>query len=291
MRKEFSFIDGDGKKVNIEVEVRTMDKKVLSWFDGVTEVYGNRLSICGDICHESSGQIVDEINPKNTAQRMFVDFWKEYHLNDMQAGTKKQMEYLKENNINKGYRESENALKDANLYEDNGYKYGSAWLFKDFNLDELVSIIENVISLEEKENEEKVDDFDINVDDDELFDAICDKFDCVSNVAIRIVALLRSQNYTYKDIDDVEIISDNQFSIYKEMFYVDEEDSLNDIAKDMLERYMWVDAVNDDRTDLGFDDWCDEVVSCDGFASIINSYDGTYDEECVCGFDLKVVKS
>lgn len=56
--------------------------------------------------------------------------WCDYHLNDMTAGTKKQEDFLHQN-IQRGEYKYENAcdlLKSANLYEDNGYKYGHDWL-------------------------------------------------------------------------------------------------------------------------------------------------------------------
>lgn len=56
--------------------------------------------------------------------------WGRWHLNDMKAGTKKQetavKEYMKSHKYD--YSEVCEYLKEIGLYEDNGYRYGSAWL-------------------------------------------------------------------------------------------------------------------------------------------------------------------
>ena len=57
--------------------------------------------------------------------------WCDYHLNDMTAGTKRQEECVAEirkTNPKITYEELSEHLKVANLYEDNGYKYGHSWL-------------------------------------------------------------------------------------------------------------------------------------------------------------------
>ncbi len=110
----------------------------------------DKLSIHGVIaplkngnCRGSCGQMYDSLladivsynegwNKELVAQ--FVEVWKKWHLNDMQAGTPKQMQAIEdwENAGNKyDYDKVVDFLKTAGIYEDNGYKYGSAWLFKE----------------------------------------------------------------------------------------------------------------------------------------------------------------
>lgn len=60
--------------------------------------------------------------------------WKIYHLNGMTPWTPAQNEIIKtykENNPDWHYNYSKacNILKKHNLYEDNGYRYGSGWLY------------------------------------------------------------------------------------------------------------------------------------------------------------------
>lgn len=67
------------------------------------------------------------------AQRM-VEIWKEWHLNDMKAGTPNQEKAIK-NWLSSGIRYDYSAaceyLRTQNLYNDNGYVYGTAWLHQD----------------------------------------------------------------------------------------------------------------------------------------------------------------
>jgi len=57
----------------------------------------------------------------------FLDIWKKWHLNDMKAGTPKQEEALKDCPFT-DYTERCGWLRGLGLYDDNGYKYGTAWL-------------------------------------------------------------------------------------------------------------------------------------------------------------------
>ena len=63
------------------------------------------------------GQIRDSFTPRTSAQKSLVALWKEYHLNDMCAGTKKQHDELI-------------GLSVPSPLVDRGYEYGSAWLIK-----------------------------------------------------------------------------------------------------------------------------------------------------------------
>ena len=48
-----------------------------------------------------------------------------------------------------------------------------------------------------------------------------------------------------------------------------------ELARESLEDgEFWKEAVSDDRTTSGLDDWVDEVLSIDGWESLICSYDG-----------------
>jgi len=63
-----------------------------------------------------------------------LKIWEEYHLNDLTAGTKKQMEALKEKDPEllktSNYDKAVEYLKSIGLYEDRGYRYGEGWLIK-----------------------------------------------------------------------------------------------------------------------------------------------------------------
>ena len=89
----------------------------------------------------SGGQNLDTIKkflPNNKLFNKIYNIWKKYHLNDMTAGSPKQVEYLK--SIQKPedaefytweceQLEKVNLLHDKSyLYNGKPYKYGTAWL-------------------------------------------------------------------------------------------------------------------------------------------------------------------
>lgn len=97
----------------------------------------NVFSACGKIKFGKqtiiSGQCLDIINEFLSKDKLFskiYKFWKKYHLNDLHAGTPKQEKALKKVKLIGAnyYDEACEYLKSINLYEDNGYKYGSGWL-------------------------------------------------------------------------------------------------------------------------------------------------------------------
>lgn len=126
----------NGRKANevtIEVELREREK-------------GLELSICGNVWNNiktdvySGGQNYDtilELFPNRKKVKRIVEVWKEYHLNGMNAGTKRQKNYIKELEKNPDFRyeytEVCKELEKAGLLydkEENNYQYGSAWLFE-----------------------------------------------------------------------------------------------------------------------------------------------------------------
>ena len=61
------------------------------------------------------------------------DLWSRWHLNRMQAGTPKQMAFVRALGDRSTYDETKAALTEAGLQPDpeTGYSYGSAWLAED----------------------------------------------------------------------------------------------------------------------------------------------------------------
>ena len=126
------YMNNGKKNCLIEVELN---------FDGV------RFSASGTIWNHlktdcySAGQNLDTIKkflPNNKLFNKIYNIWKKYHLNDLTAGSPKQVEYLE--SITKPedaefYKweceelEKVNLLHDASyLYNGKPYKYGTAWL-------------------------------------------------------------------------------------------------------------------------------------------------------------------
>lgn len=127
--------------VEVEIELRNKDK-AIHWqtLEEITDV--PELSICGQVWnsvhsdHEMGGQCIDslvELLPHNKLLKRIKEIWEEYHLNDMNAGTKKQTEFLdklKASGWKYDYNSACDSLKEAGLYEENGFKYGHGWLYR-----------------------------------------------------------------------------------------------------------------------------------------------------------------
>lgn len=107
---------------------------------------GEKLSICGDIrvkdsknktLEHSSGQCVStlrELFKNNKKAQRVADVWDRYANNELQAGTPKQMAILRTAKKEGKAIDYDNALeilKVAGLDTDNGYIYGSKWLFEE----------------------------------------------------------------------------------------------------------------------------------------------------------------
>ena len=90
------------------------------------------------------GQGFDIINPhmkNSTLWRVLYKLWKKHHLNDMHAGTRKQDNFLRLEGLEDAqYDEKISALKASGLLVDNGYKYGTGWLYREIPSDELALI-------------------------------------------------------------------------------------------------------------------------------------------------------
>lgn len=108
------------------------------------------LSICGSIWNSKhtdivcGGQCLDEMKRFLNKDELFnklYRLWKIWHLNDMCSGTEKQESALiaKFNKI-PDYDTACEYLKSINLYEDNGYKYGSSYLYRPISDEDLATI-------------------------------------------------------------------------------------------------------------------------------------------------------
>ena len=132
--------NNSGRKINavdVEIELRDTNK-------------GPELSICGNIWNSRhtdivrGGQCLDKIAEyiHSAEFKEIHRLWKNYHLNGMHPGTVRQEAYLKEH---KDYTCDCEILKEAGLYEDeqeNGYKYGHSWLYREIPEEDLRKINE-----------------------------------------------------------------------------------------------------------------------------------------------------
>lgn len=111
----------------------------VKYIDGGLSITGVEGPLRNGNCRGGCGQIVMSINVSEVKPapgwdaamlRRFVEVWNDWHMNDMRAGTPRQTAYL----AGKFYVDFSDAvelLKQAGIYEDDGYRYGTAWLRED----------------------------------------------------------------------------------------------------------------------------------------------------------------
>jgi hypothetical protein len=86
---------------------------------------------CLDYIHKNIEQFMAPDELKTLYKRIY-EVWCEYHLNDLQVGTKKQTEALtKELHRADHYTEACEYLESISLLKDREYKYGHGWLCKE----------------------------------------------------------------------------------------------------------------------------------------------------------------
>jgi hypothetical protein len=108
--------------------------------------------------YEGGGQCLDNIAkdyPDNQDVQTIVKLWKKYHLNDMNAGTPRQTKYLESLGKYKSYNWACEELEKVDLLYDkeykypcnkcgtqknHGYRYGSAWLYREIPKKDLKQI-------------------------------------------------------------------------------------------------------------------------------------------------------
>ena len=160
-------IDENRYSVFLEMEIRTRENPCRHW-ETLEEIKDAKvLSICGygrwnSISFSYGGQIQDTIRenldnfrklyiPKDKIL-LILDIWDNWHLNDLQAGTRLQTEVL---NVIQAERKEKiieytwccDILKQYGLYEDKGYKYGHGWLLKPLPPD-VEKLINDLFSIE-----------------------------------------------------------------------------------------------------------------------------------------------
>lgn len=125
-----------GKKsceVTIEIELREKEKgqEVLSisgniWNNIKTDIYSGGQNL------ETIKAFRGQLDRDKLFDKIYR-LWKLYHLNDMHTGTKKQEQALakaKLNNWANNYDKCCNYLESIGLLVDNGYKFGTSWLYE-----------------------------------------------------------------------------------------------------------------------------------------------------------------
>jgi hypothetical protein len=147
-------LEGLDRRLEVEIEVRERDGIDYETLEelGNIQTLGIMASMYNRRHFETGGQMYDQFIPQTEAQNHLVEFWKKHHLNDMKAGTKKQMDALKDYPDKHDYRAACYYLKTLDLYEDRGYRYGSGWLCTTFPREEFDQLIQELKAEEEATN-------------------------------------------------------------------------------------------------------------------------------------------
>lgn len=123
-------------KVDIELATQickdweTLEEKRMYVFRASASTKG-RCGQCLEYIHNNAEQYIVPKAMQNIFRRIY-EVWDEYHLNDLQSGTKRQEEALTgELRWADHYEEACEYLDSIGLLVDNGFKYGHGWLCKE----------------------------------------------------------------------------------------------------------------------------------------------------------------
>ena len=124
----------------IKIELKDSPKgKVLSIMGGIWNSKHSDYYTCGQ-CLDT----ILEFFPSNPKVKRIVEIWNRWHLNDMKAGTPKQEACIREMPTPKTgqaiYDLTCEYLESKGLLVDNGYKYGSEWLFEEIPNEIIVEV-------------------------------------------------------------------------------------------------------------------------------------------------------
>lgn len=144
--------------VNIRLEIRlcrdweTLEKKQMYVFSASAHGIGC-WGQCLDYLQANAEKYIIPDSKRELFNRI-CEIWQQYHLNDLQSGTRKQTENLtKELHRADHYTEACEYLKSIDLFEDRGYKYGHGWLCKEIP-SEIVAEIVTWQEIEDVDTEE-----------------------------------------------------------------------------------------------------------------------------------------
>ena len=230
------------------------------------EIKNDRLSMSGEY-GGGCGQCLDSVKPKNKEQKRLIEIWNLWHLNDMHSGTEKQERILQElKKKNPTYTEQVAYLKKRRAYSDNGYKYGSGWLKRKLPTgleEELKSLC---VELRQQEADRK----------DNL------KGGNLKDLSPRMQALSLSLDITPKEAEEAieENYSEETLLEYCGIsYFVGTEDEAEERARDYLDVDLWKQSVVSGNTESSFEEWQNDVIRMDGFGHILNSWDGSEDNQ------------
>lgn len=118
----------------------TLEEKRMYVFAASAKCKGH-LGQCFDYIQKNAEKYIMPEERRVLYNRLY-NIWLEYHLNDLQCGTKRQKDTLsKELYRADHYVDACEYLKSVGLYEDRGYKYGHGWLCKEIPAEVVAEIM------------------------------------------------------------------------------------------------------------------------------------------------------
>jgi hypothetical protein len=181
------------------------------------------------------------------------------------------------------------------LYNDRGYIYGTNWLYEPVPADmkEMVDKLFDEIENEEIALTESLNPmFDMGAEDfkatPKIIHQVMELRDCGETEAKRFIALGMELGYTFGDLNNTFEVVDDDNCLYRadgQEYYVGTDQELYDVAYGYMEDgdydEIWREAVMAEQTEMGLREWCKYVIDMDGWCSILNHWDGKYDDHKV----------
>ncbi len=243
------------------------------------------------------GQCLDYIKPDNKYQKELIALWHEYHLNGMNAGTEKQEKALRRLK-NRDYDRCVKYLKKKKLYTDNGYRYGSGWRYRPLPKDmknKLVFLFDNIRKEEAKKREGQALVFDY-LSPKLYYKEAKDKL--IKDFGKKILALAIYLKLTIEEMREIDkgltcLPGDNRFLYGGIDYFVGTENEAHDEAKRHLtdDIELWKQAVQAGYTTESLEDWAETVINADGYGYVLNSWDGSEDEQELNGTVYFIIRT
>lgn len=272
------------------------------------EIEQGRLSMCGEM-GSSGGQCADSIKPKNREQKRLLEIWSQWHLNDMVAGCIHQ-EALgwQDKRINPS------ELPDATTNRDErgllaswitesehphglmckpcptcGYKYGTKWLKRELPgtlRDELINLCTNITHKEEQTKHAK----------GKLVKNLvgAELYDLIEEIDEEGVALALHHDLTLEEAIN-EVTSEQHWRTYEyggTTYFIGTEEEAEEKARESLteDPELWKQAVAAGDTTDSLEEWAQNVLDVDGVGSVLNSWDGTEEQQTVKGTTYLIIR-
>lgn len=134
---------------------------------------------------------------------------------------------------------------------------------------------------------------------EEIIQQVMDLRECDEDEAKRFVALGVHLGCTFGDLNDTfeECSYGEQLYCANGIdYYIGTEDELTNIANDIVYKddeyaYLWRESVAAQRTTDSLSDWLDSIINEDGWCSVLNHWDGRYEEYKIAGEYICVCRS